>query len=68
MSRTKAKKDLSLLNQSIRMDGIVHGLSGNKQLDEAPGAYKDIETVMDNQNDLVDPIVTLQPLMNIKGD
>jgi tRNA-splicing ligase RtcB len=36
-------------------------------LDEAAGAYKDIETVMENQSDLVDIAVMLLPLAVIKG-
>lgn len=35
------------------MAGIVHGLRNTGDLDEAPGAYKDIDTVMANQTDLV---------------
>ena len=36
-------------------------------LDEAPGAYKDIDTIMENQKDLVTPIVKLRPLAVVKG-
>jgi tRNA-splicing ligase RtcB len=36
-------------------------------LDEAPGAYKDISEVMENQKDLVEIIVELSPLAVIKG-
>ena len=38
-----------------------------KDLDEAPGAYKDIEKVMSSQRDLVDIIEVLHPLAVIKG-
>jgi tRNA-splicing ligase RtcB len=40
---------------------------GNSDLDEAPGAYKNIETVMAEQADLVDILVKLEPLAVVKG-
>jgi len=36
-------------------------------LDEAPGSYKDIKTVMENQKDLVEVIVELKPIAVVKG-
>jgi tRNA-splicing ligase RtcB len=36
-------------------------------LDEAPGAYKNVDIVMENQKDLVDILVELKPLAVIKG-
>lgn len=36
-------------------------------LDEIPGAYKDIDTVMENQKDLVEIVHTLKQVMCIKG-
>lgn len=36
-------------------------------LDEASGAYKSIDKVMENQKDLVDILVELTPLGVIKG-
>jgi tRNA-splicing ligase RtcB len=38
-----------------------------KDLDEATGAYKNIDVVMENQKDLVKILVKLQPLAVIKG-
>ena len=38
-----------------------------KDLDEAAGAYKNIDEVMENQKDLVKIILKLQPLAVIKG-
>ncbi len=37
-------------------------------VDEAPGAYKDVETVIARQDDLVEIVHTLRPLMTVKGD
>ena len=47
--------------------GILHAIRGKKDLDEASGAYKDIEEVMSEQTDLVDIIVKLEPLAVVKG-
>lgn len=69
MSRKKAREVLSLEDETKKLDnkGILHALRGREDLDEAPGAYKDISTVMKNQEDLVYPIVELEPLAVIKG-
>jgi len=69
MSRTRAKNELDLAAEIKRMDdmGIVHGMRNQNNLDEATGAYKDIESVMLQQADLVKIKVKLQPLAVIKG-
>lgn len=69
MSRTKAKSELSLKDEIKKLDdqGIIHGMRNEKDLDEATGAYKDIDQVMENQKDLVDIVVELKPLAVIKG-
>jgi tRNA-splicing ligase RtcB len=36
-------------------------------IDEIPGAYKDIDSVMANQADLVDVLHTLKQVVCIKG-
>ena len=36
-------------------------------VDEIPGAYKDIDTVMANQSDLVEPIYQLKQVLCVKG-
>jgi RNA-splicing ligase RtcB len=36
--------------------------------DEAPQAYKDVQTVIKRQLDLVEIMHTLQPIITIKGD
>ncbi|MBP8037108.1 MAG: RtcB family protein, partial [Desulfobulbus sp.] len=46
---------------------ILHALRGRRDLEEAPGAYKDIATVIANQQDLVEVVVELQPLAVLKG-
>ena len=69
MGRKQAKKDLNLEEEQKRLDdqGIIHSVRGFNDLDEASGAYKDIKTVMENQTDLIEVKVELQPLAVIKG-
>jgi tRNA-splicing ligase RtcB len=67
MGRNEAKLSLNLEDEQAKMAGIIHGLRGTSNLDEAPGAYKNIDEVMENQTDLVKIKVTLKPLGNIKG-
>jgi len=69
MSRTRAKKELNLKEEVKKLDdmGVIHSIRGVEDLDEAVGSYKDIETVMDNQKDLVEVLVKLTPLAVIKN-
>lgn len=69
MSRTKAKSKLNLVDEIKKLDdqGIIHGIRNNADLDEASGAYKNIDTVMENQADLVDIVVKLKPIAVVKG-
>jgi len=69
MGRKQAVRELNLEQQQALMNakGIIHSLASEKDLDEAPGAYKDIDAVMANQADLVDIVVELTPLAVIKG-
>jgi tRNA-splicing ligase RtcB len=67
MGRKEAARVLNLEEEQKKMTGIVNGLRTAQDLDEAPGAYKDIDIVMENQKDLVKKIVELTPLASIKG-
>ena len=69
MSRMKAKQtlELSKVQEEMENKGIVHGISNVNDLDEAPGAYKDIDVVMEEQKDLVEIITKLRPLAVVKG-
>ena len=62
-----APRSLDLVEEQSKLAGIVHGLRSRKDLDEAPGAYKDIDQVMNAQRDLVSIAVRLSPLAVIKG-
>jgi len=69
MGRKQAIRDLDLKKERAILDrqGIIHSLTNVKALDEASGAYKDIDTVIKNQRDLVDIVVELTPMAVIKG-
>jgi tRNA-splicing ligase RtcB len=69
MSRKKAQESLNLEEEKRKMDekGILHAIRGKSDLDEAAGAYKDIDTVMEEQKDLVKILVKLSPLAVVKG-
>ena len=66
MSRGQALRSIALEAFAKRMEGIVAETSV-EYLDEAPQAYKDLDTVILNQADLVEPVRRLRPLMNVKG-
>ena len=69
MGRKQAERTLDLEAEQKMLDdqNILHSVRGKGDLDEAPGAYKDIKEVMDNQKDLVDVKHKLMPLAVVKG-
>ncbi len=69
MGRKEAQRSLDLDTEKKLLDemGVIHAIRNKKDLDEAPGSYKDIATVMANQQDLVNIVVELKPLAVIKG-
>lgn len=69
MGRKDAQRNLNFEEEKKRLDdkGIVHSIRNVKDLDEAPGSYKDIDVVMENQKDLVKILVKLEPLGVLKG-
>ena len=69
MGRKQAQRSLDLKSEIKRLDeqGIIHAIRTQRDLDEAPSAYKDINEVMRNQEDLVEIKVELSPLAVIKG-
>ncbi|KAL3162503.1 hypothetical protein ABBQ32_010163 [Trebouxia sp. C0010 RCD-2024] len=66
MSRTKAKATITQQQFTDSMVGIVCDTDFGV-IDEAPQAYKDLTTVMANQEDMVDVVHRLLPLLNVKG-
>ncbi len=69
MGRNEARRTLILEEEIRKLDqkGVLHAIRGKHDLDEAPGAYKDIDWVMENQKDLVDIEIELTPLAVVKG-
>jgi tRNA-splicing ligase RtcB len=69
MGRKQAERTLDLVNEQKKLDdqGILHSICSVSDLDEATGAYKDIDVVMKEQEDLVEIVVKLQPIAVIKG-
>lgn len=67
MSRTRARQTFTLEDLKQQTAGI-ECRKDDKILDEIPGSYKDIDVVMANQQDLVEPVYELSQLICIKGD
>ena len=69
MGRKQARKELDIEAEKRKMDskGILHAIRHKDDLDEAPGAYKDIEEVMENQRDLTEIVHKLTPMAVVKG-
>ncbi len=66
MSRNKAKNHFTL-DDLIQQTQGVECRKDEGILDEIPGAYKPIETVMANQSDLVEVVATLKQVVCVKG-
>ncbi|HWC37928.1 MAG TPA: RtcB family protein [Acidimicrobiales bacterium] len=70
LSRSRARRDLALDDEltAVRSSGgKVFAASTQAVLDEMPGAYKDLDEVMAQQNDLVEPVRRFTPLGTYKG-
>jgi tRNA-splicing ligase RtcB len=67
MGRNAAKKAISEAAFAASLDG-TYSEPSLRYVDEAPGAYKDIETVIARQSDLVEVVHALEPIITIKGD
>ena len=66
MSRRKAKELFTLDDLKNQTEG-VECRKDEAIIDEIPGAYKDIDVVMKNQEDLVEVKHTLKQILCIKG-
>lgn len=66
MSRRKAKSLFNSQDMEIQTQG-VECRKDKGVVDEIPGAYKDIDEVMENQNDLVEVVHTLKQVVCVKG-
>ena len=66
-SRTEARRRFTMADFDEAMKGIEHRRS-EKLIDELPGAYKDIDMVMERSKDLVRVEHELRQVLNVKGD
>lgn len=66
-SRTEARRRFTMIDFDNAMAGIEHRRS-DKLIDELPGAYKDVDLVMEQSKELVKIEHTLKQVLNVKGD
>jgi tRNA-splicing ligase RtcB len=66
LSRGAAKREFSEADLLAQTEG-VECRKDLGILDEIPGAYKDIDAVMENQKDLVEIVATLKQVLCVKG-
>jgi len=66
MSRTKAKKLYTVADQVAATEGVECRKDADV-IDEIPMAYKDIDAVMEAQQDLVEVVYTLKQVVCVKG-
>jgi tRNA-splicing ligase RtcB len=66
MSRGKARRQFTEMDLETQTAG-VECRKDKGVIDEIPGAYKDIDVVMDNQSDLVEVVHTLRQVVCVKG-
>lgn len=69
LSRSAAIRTLNMAEEVAKLEakGIVHGIRNQDDMQEASGAYKDIEEVIANELDLVKVKTRLLPVAVIKG-
>lgn len=69
LSRTAAIRTLNMAEEVTQLEakGIVHAIRNQNDMQEASGAYKDIEEVIANELDLVKIRTRLLPIAVIKG-
>ena len=66
MSRSAAKKQFSEDDVTRQTEG-VECRKDKGIIDEIPAAYKDIDKVMAQQNDLIEVVHTLKQIVCVKG-
>lgn len=66
MSRTAAEKQFTEADLAQQTNGVICRKDSGV-IDEIPGAYKDIDSVMENQKDLTETLHTLKQLVCVKG-
>ena len=66
MSRNAARRQFTADDLAAQTAGIECRKDAGV-VDEIPAAYKDIDSVIDDQRDLVDVVARLQTLLCVKG-
>ncbi len=66
MSRTAAEKQFTESDMAKQTEGVICR-KDKGVIDEIPGAYKDIDAVMENQKDLTETLHTLKQVVCVKG-
>lgn len=66
MSRSQANKTFTPADVALQTAG-VECRKDSGIIDELPGAYKDIDLVMESQKDLVEVVATLKQVLCVKG-
>jgi tRNA-splicing ligase RtcB len=66
MSRTAAEKQFTEFDMAKQTEGVICR-KDKGVIDEIPGAYKDIDAVMENQKDLTETLHTLKQVVCVKG-
>lgn len=67
MSRSEAKRRISLNEFSESMKGIYSSSVVASVIDESPMAYKPLESILDNIKDTVDVVNVIKPIYNAKA-
>lgn len=67
MSRTVARKTISIDDFKNSMNGIFTTCVNNDTIDEAPMAYKPMQEIIDNIGDTVNIIGRIKPIYNFKA-
>jgi tRNA-splicing ligase RtcB len=66
MSRTAAEQHFTEADLARQTAGVIC-CKDKGVIDEIPGAYKDIDVVMENQSDLTEIVHTLKQVVCVKG-
>ena len=66
LSRKKAKERLSYEKMKKEMENIVNN-HDEGVIDESPDAYKDIKKVLEDQDGLMEVVLHIKPILNIKS-
>lgn len=67
LSRAEAKKQVSMEEFEASMVNVPGAMVSRAHLDECPAAYKNIDEVMSLQSAAVESVMSIRPIINIKG-